>query len=126
MNCYKHSHSSAVGLCKTCYKAVCYDCAADVGNCLACKDSCEEKVLELNEMWERSAKIYGVSKNKSRIPSTGVLLWLLLSVVMWVTVGIDYYATGHIADYVALIMAVVFTAALSLAIYSARRTGLKC
>lgn len=126
MNCYKHSHNSAVGICKTCFKAVCPECAADVGNGLACKNSCEEKVLELNEMWERSARIYGVGKNKSRIPSTGVLLWLLLSLAMWVTVGIGYYHTGYITDYASLIMAVVFSAALGLAIYSARRTGLKC
>jgi hypothetical protein len=43
MNCFRHQDSSAVGLCKTCFKAVCPECAADVGNGLACKNSCEEK-----------------------------------------------------------------------------------
>lgn len=125
MNCFQHPHNSAVGICKTCFKALCSECVADVGNGLACKNSCEEKVLELNEMWERSAKIYGIGKYKSRIPSTGVLLWFLISMVIWVNFGIDYYHTDQI-NYGTLVMAVMFTAALGLAFYSARRTGLKC
>ena len=124
MNCYRHPNISAVGICKTCFKAVCPECATDVGNGLACKGSCEEKVLELNEMWERSAKIYGVGKHTSRIPSSGVLLWLLLSAAMWVTTGLSYYR-GEL-DYASLVMAVVFTAGLGLAYFSAKRTGLKC
>ena len=125
MNCYQHPNNSAVGICKTCFKAVCAECAVDVGNGLACKNSCEEKVRELNEMWERSAKIYGVGKHKSRIPSSGVLLWLLLSAAMWITFCISYYNTKQI-DYSSLVMAVFFTIAFGLAYFSAKRTGLKC
>ena len=106
MNCYRHSNVSAVGLCKTCFKAVCPDCAIDVGNGLACKDSCEEKVLELNEMWERSAKIYGIGKYKSNMPSSGVLIWFLFSAVMWVITGLSYYK-GEV-DYGSLVVAVIF------------------
>lgn len=124
MNCYRHSNVSAVGLCKTCFKAVCPDCAVDVGNGLACKGSCEEKVLELNEQWERSAKIYGIGKHKSRIPSTGVLIWLLLAAAMWFSTYLSY-SRGE-TDYGTLGMAVVFSIGAGLAYFSAKRTGLKC
>ncbi len=76
-------------------------------------------------MWDRSAKIYGVGKHKSRIPSSGVLLWLLLSCAFWFVFGYNYYRSDEI-DYGTLAMAIVFTAGLGIAYFSARRTGLKC
>ncbi len=125
MNCYQHRENAAIGLCKTCFKAVCDQCSVDIGNGLACKNSCEETVAELNEMWERSAKIYGVGKYQSRIPSSGVLLWLLLSAGMWFAAGLVYFRKGEIEPGL-IAMAVLFTAGLGIAYYSARRTGLKC
>ena len=125
MHCYSHQSVAAVGLCKTCFKALCSECAVDVGNGLSCRGECEEKVKELNQMWDRSAKIYGVGRHKSRIPSTGVLLWGLMSLAMWAVTAFAYFGRGKV-DVASLVMAVFFTAALSLAVYSARRTGLKC
>jgi hypothetical protein len=125
MHCFRHSPTEAIGLCKTCFKAVCRDCAVDVGNGLACAGDCEQKVLELNEMWERSARIYGVGRYKSRIPSTGVLLWLVLALGMWASTGYSYFRSGSL-DVTSLVTAIVFTCGLGLAYYSARRTGLKC
>ena len=125
MNCYRHQPLSAVGVCKTCFKALCPDCAVDVGNGLACKGECEQKVLELNQMWEQSAKIYGIGAHQSRIPSSGVLLWGLMSLAMWAVSAFAYFRNGEV-DVGSSVMAVFFTAALGLAFYSARRTGLKC
>lgn len=125
MHCFRHSPADAIGLCKTCFKAVCRECAVDVGNGLACAGDCERKVLELNEMWDRSARIYGVGTYKSRIPSTGVLLWLVLALGMWATTGYSYLRGGGL-DAASFVTAIVFTCALGLAYYSARRTGLKC
>jgi hypothetical protein len=125
MNCYRHPSVNAVGLCKTCFKALCPECAADVGNGLACKGECEEKVAELNEMWERSAKIYGIGKYKSRIPSAGVLIWFLMSAAFWALAAVNYYVSGQM-DYGNIIMAVIFTICLVIAYFSSRRTGLKC
>jgi hypothetical protein len=125
MNCYQHSHNHAVGLCKSCFKALCPECAADAGNGLACKGTCEVKVQEINEMWERSAKIYGIGKHKSRMPSAGVLIWALLSIAYWVLVAINYFISKQI-DYGSLSTAVIFTAILGVVYYNSRRTGLKC
>jgi hypothetical protein len=125
MHCYRHNPAPAVGVCKTCFKALCPDCAVDVGNGLACRGECEQKVNELNEMWEKSARIYGVGSHKSRIPSTGVLLWGLMSFVMWTLFAYAYFRRGEF-DMSSLMMALFFTIALGLAIYSTRRTGIKC
>lgn len=76
-------------------------------------------------MWERSAKIYGVGRHKSRMPSTGVLLWGLMASAMWVVSAVTYFGSGKV-DIATLVMALFFTAALGLAVYSARRTGFKC
>ena len=125
MHCYSHRTIPAIGLCKTCFKALCPKCSVDVGNGLSCKGECQTKVKELNEMWDRSAKIYGVGQHKSRIPSTGTLLWGLLALAMWSVVAFSYFGRGEL-DVATTVMALFFTAALGLAIYSARRTGLNC
>lgn len=125
MNCYSHPAVPATGLCKTCFKALCPECSVDVGNGLACRGECEEKVRELNEMSERSARIYGIGRHKSRIPATGVLLWGIVALVLWSITGFGYFVLGEI-DVVIIVLALFFTLALGLAIYSARRTGLNC
>jgi hypothetical protein len=125
MNCFRHQDSSAVGLCKTCFKAVCPECAADVGNGLACKNSCEEKVLQQNAMHDRALKIYGLGKDRSRIPSTGVIAWFLMAFGMWFLAGLSYLR-GRQVDYPALVIAIMFTAVFGLAYWNSKRTGLKC
>ena len=76
-------------------------------------------------MWERSARIYGIGRFKSNVPSSGVLLWGLMAVVMWAVAGVGYFVSDNV-DVGSIVMAILFTAALGLAIFSARRTGLKC
>lgn len=125
MHCYTHQSTPAIGICKTCFKALCPECAVDVGNGLACRGACEAKVNELNQMWDRSAKIYGVGRYKSKVPSTGVLLWGLMALAMWTVAGFAYFRQGEV-DVASIVTALFFTAALGLAIYSARRTGLNC
>ena len=125
MHCFKHQTNPAVGLCKTCFKALCPECAVDLGNGLACRGECEQRVGELNQMWERSARIYGIGRFKSNVPSSGVLLWGLMAVVMWAVAGVGYFVSDQV-DVGSIVMAILFTVALGLAIFSARRTGLKC
>jgi|SRR5208282_5939302 len=125
MNCFRHQNSSAVGLCKTCFKAVCPECAADVGDGLACKNSCEEKVLQQNAMHDRALKIYGLGKHRSRIPSTGVIVWFLFASCMWVFTVLSYLRSQQVG-YPALAIAIVSTAVFGLAYWSSKRSGLKC
>ncbi len=48
MNCFNHSERPAVGLCKSCGKALCKDCISEVPHGLACKDACEDRVKFIN------------------------------------------------------------------------------
>lgn len=43
MRCFYHQDREAVGLCKSCAKGVCAECAVDLGNSLACRNRCEER-----------------------------------------------------------------------------------
>ena len=50
MNCFHHQDHAAIGICKSCMKGVCSECAAEVGKSLACKGSCENEVKLINEI----------------------------------------------------------------------------
>ncbi len=125
MNCFRHSSDSAVGTCKNCQKGLCPSCAIDVGDGLACRESCETAVREVNEMNERGKKIYGIGRYKSRAPASGVLMWLVLSVGLWAAAIVLFLRTGEI-EPVTLVTAGIFTCILVIAYWSSRRTGLQC
>lgn len=57
MECFNHHGVAAVAVCKNCGRGVCEDCAADVGNGIACRGACEGRVIEANEVQEISKKI---------------------------------------------------------------------
>ena len=48
MNCYIHGDIGAVGVCKSCMKGLCHECAQEVDASLSCKGSCEQRVKLLN------------------------------------------------------------------------------
>jgi hypothetical protein len=62
MKCFNHDAADAVAICKNCNKALCRACAVDVGNGIACLNSCEQEVKSINEQFER---------NKSSSQKTG-------------------------------------------------------
>ncbi len=56
MNCFNHSGAPSVGICKTCSKGLCADCATDLGHGLACKGVHEADVSELHSIIQRSVE----------------------------------------------------------------------
>ena len=48
MNCFNHNDRQAIGLCKSCNKALCTDCCVDLGIGLACHGKCEEQVRSVD------------------------------------------------------------------------------
>lgn len=54
MKCFYHRETDAVALCKSCSRALCSDCAADVPPGTACRNRCEDDVAAFNMMIERS------------------------------------------------------------------------
>jgi len=47
MKCYDHDSVDAVGICKSCQKGLCRQCAVDLGKGLACRGRCEAAVSEV-------------------------------------------------------------------------------
>jgi hypothetical protein len=44
MKCFYHRERDALGICKSCLKGICDECAIGVGNSLACKERYEAEV----------------------------------------------------------------------------------
>lgn len=61
MLCFNHPEKYAVGICKSCQRGLCGDCATDLGHGLACKGKHEEQVATLEKIINQSAKIYAVT-----------------------------------------------------------------
>jgi hypothetical protein len=53
MKCYTHRSSDAIAVCRSCGRALCPDCVAEVGLSCACKNRCESDVARFNEMITR-------------------------------------------------------------------------
>jgi hypothetical protein len=75
MKCYRHHDRDAIGVCKSCNKGLCSDCAADIGNGIACKNSCEQAVRDLNEIISKSKSVY--QKNSSTYYRMAVIYGLI-------------------------------------------------
>ena len=58
MKCFFHQDRDAVGVCKSCERGICPECAVDLGKGLACRGRCEEdarKIITAIEINARSA-----------------------------------------------------------------------
>jgi hypothetical protein len=64
MNCFNHNDSIAVGICKSCGKALCTDCVTELENGLACKGRCEKRVKLINQMLDSNVKSMNATRNQ--------------------------------------------------------------
>ncbi len=81
MNCFNHRDVPAVGLCKSCLKGLCPDCAVEIVNGLACKGACEERASRINRAMDNNSEVINVARRQSQ--SSGklsVLFGIALSV----------------------------------------------
>lgn len=125
MECFKHQSKQAVGICRSCNKATCRDCAIIFPKGLACSEECLHDAKELVEMNERGKKLYGIGEGNARKISPNVMVWLLLSAAMWVLTLISYLGKTDI-DYGSMAMAIVFSVITLIIFRSSKRTGLQC
>jgi len=44
MRCFYHPEHNAVGICSSCHRGICIECAREIGKSLACAQKCEEDV----------------------------------------------------------------------------------
>lgn len=82
MHCYGHQDHEAIGICKTCQKAVCATCAKDTGRGIACSDVCVKEISEVNQIIDRSKQIYSIGTgSNSKLPATGIMFNLFFAAV---------------------------------------------
>lgn len=76
MRCFNHSDQDARGVCKSCQRALCASCAAEVGKSVACLGRCEEDVRNLDEMVAYNlGMIRSVDMQKLTADSKAALQW---------------------------------------------------
>jgi hypothetical protein len=85
MQCFNHPEKSAIGICKSCQRGLCSDCATDLEHGLACKNHHEKQVEELNSLISRNTKINKVApKARYALP----FLYLFMGLVF---AGFGYF-----------------------------------
>lgn len=69
MRCFYHPEKEAVGICKSCQRGLCPECATDLGHGLACAGKHEQDVNTIKTIIDQSAKIYEVTpKTRNAAP----------------------------------------------------------
>jgi hypothetical protein len=58
MRCFYHETKEAVGMCKSCCKGLCAECAVDLSKGLACRNHCEESVKTIIDLVERNIQLW--------------------------------------------------------------------
>ncbi|HEU6446911.1 MAG TPA: hypothetical protein VFV23_00550 [Verrucomicrobiae bacterium] len=85
MKCFYHPQIEAVAICKNCGKGLCFECASDVGNGVACKGKCESEVQALNEQLLRNRTMH-LKSSEAHMKST-----IFLSMIGFFFVGFSFY-----------------------------------
>jgi hypothetical protein len=75
MKCFYHPTIDAVALCKSCSRALCHECIAEVGLGCSCRNRCEADVATLNDLVERGRTAY--QKTSATYFRTGLFTFLL-------------------------------------------------
>lgn len=123
MECFTHTSSQAVGICKTCGKAVCRNCAKDAGMFITCSDTCEKEAADVHEMNQRGKKIYGIGVPKKI--ASGVIMWFLFA-ALFGGFGIFQTIKNHQPDWFLLLFGVVSLFIGILAYKRTKESGLQC
>ncbi len=117
MKCYYHNESDAVGICKSCAKGLCPECAADVGNGIACKDRCEAKVEALVDLIERNKTAY----KKTSGAYSNMALFLVISGALILLFGLLSFLRGSGPSSFLTLMGVSFFVGAFLCYSSGRK-----
>ena len=86
MRCYNHHEKEAVAICRSCGRAVCPGCAAEVEKAVACRDRCESDVSTILSL-NRNALQFAKGTKQARY--LGPTMFLVLG-AMLTTMGLTY------------------------------------
>jgi hypothetical protein len=100
MKCFYHQDRDAVGMCKSCQKGLCPDCAVDLSQGLACKERCEEDVRSLIRLIQNNIKLSPTSSSIIRASRRGGLI----ASTFYIVLGVMFAGWG-LHDDMSLIIA---------------------
>jgi hypothetical protein len=124
MECFNHSGIAAVGICKSCGKALCRSCAKDLPFALVCSDACAAEAADLNEMNQRGKRIYGIGTGPRKVPS-GVIMWSLFA-VFFTGFGIYQSVLKEQPDWFLLVFGCLSAVVALMAYRRSKDIGLQC
>jgi len=81
MDCFNHPDRSAVGICKSCGRGLCRDCAVDSPNGLSCK-GCEARVRLMNQIIDNNARVLSAARYQTRIGGSLMVVMGVVFVVL--------------------------------------------
>ena len=81
MRCFAHQEQDAVGVCKSCQKGLCRECALDLGKGLACRASCEDDVRRLIQLIESNMRLAPIGTKVWLGHSTN-LIWTAVACIV--------------------------------------------
>jgi hypothetical protein len=70
MRCFYHRDKEAVGICKSCGKGVCAECAVDLDKGLACRSRCEESTRSIIALIDRNIQLAAAVPSAQIVPSS--------------------------------------------------------
>jgi len=123
MECFTHSAAQAIGVCKTCGKAICRTCAIDSGMFVTCSEICAKEAADVHEMNQRGKKIYGIGVAK-KMPS-GVIMWLLFA-ALFGGFGIYQSLRNQQPEWFLLLFGLLSLVVAFLGYKRAKDVGLQC
>ncbi len=91
MKCFNHQSVDAVAICKSCNRALCPGCIAEVGLSCSCRNRCEADVATHNDLLERGRTAY--LKTSASYFRSGV--FMIIMGIGFVLVGVSFLARGE-------------------------------
>ena len=78
MNCFRHEGSVAVGVCKTCGRAVGKCCAREEESGITCSETCASEAAAIWTMNKKALRLYGIgeARRASRL-NPAIMFWVL-------------------------------------------------
>ena len=91
MKCFYHHDQDAVGVCRNCLKGICPQCAVEIGEGIACRDTCEEKAKDI-------AKLLSTNVNAHKGLKTGRFIGPLFAMISGVIfIGWNWYCKDSLS-----------------------------
>ena len=78
MNCFNHPGVPAVGICKSCQKGLCMECAVDLGHGIACKNHREDVEMLITIQADSKRALQNTEVLIREITAFFVMIFLIL------------------------------------------------